>query len=80
MAAPPEDGPSPLGRGRGRGRDRGDWGDARLRAELKAVLMSPECVCVCAYVCVYVCVCSFVCVCAGSRRAGRRREGEEARG
>ncbi|XP_063248922.1 histone acetyltransferase KAT2A-like [Prinia subflava] len=26
--------------GWGRGRDRGDWGDARLRAELKAVLVS----------------------------------------
>ncbi|XP_037999810.1 synapsin-1-like [Motacilla alba alba] len=41
--------------GRGRGRDRGDWGDARLRAELKAVLVCLSvCVCLCACVCLRV--------------------------
>lgn len=38
--------------GRGRGKDRGYRGDARLRAELKAVRVS---LCVCSIVCVYAC-------------------------
>lgn len=47
--------------GRGWGRDRGDWGDARLRAGLKAALVSlsvSACMCVC--VCVALCACTRV--------------------
>lgn len=48
-------------------RDRGGWGDARLRAELKAVLVSP---------CVPVYVRSFVCVYACARGGGGGLGGE----